>query len=240
MSILSGALLLSTLLSCSSDGSVERGASAFDAGKLDEAIAAWSEASASGGRPSGIVSYNLGVAWYRKGDPPRAIAALRAAKMLRPRDSNVHHNLALARSELGLVPAPVSDTCWTQVLTPGELGLLGALSAALGSLGAVLSLLRARKLEPPSLLWLALWLAGIIAAGFGWREISRQERHPVAVVADGEASVRDAADINAGERFRFPAGTETRVEREHGEFLLVEDSRGRRGWVARGAVVLAR
>jgi hypothetical protein len=52
--------------------------------------------------------------------------------------------------------------------------------------------------------------------------------------------VRDAAAVDAGERFTLPAGTEVLVERADGAFLLVADGRGRRGWIPANAVVIGR
>ena len=233
-------------------GALEDGAAAFQEGDLDAAIAAWQSASAEGAQPSGVLQYNLGVAWYRKGDFPRAVAELRGAARLRPRDGNVLHNLALARAALGMVPTPVSDSGWTQVVTAGEVSVLGVLITALGSL-----LLSLGHRPPMSRLGgraaggllLALGLAlGLL----GVSEARWQRRHPVAVVLgtalSGQASaegpgddvvVRDAPSINAGERHRWPAGTETRVIRSHDGFLLLEDGRQRRGWVASNSVELA-
>ena len=86
-------LLLWIGLAMSAHASVlSDGAEAFEAGELDRAIEVWEQADA---RPSGKVLFNLGNAWYRKGDLPRSIAHYRSAQRLRPRDGNVHHNLAL-------------------------------------------------------------------------------------------------------------------------------------------------
>ena len=92
------ALLFLLSASLARAGAVEDGAASFAKGDLDEAIAAWESASADGHEPSGVIAYNLGIAWYRKGDFPRSVAHFRGAAHHRPRDANVLHNLALARS----------------------------------------------------------------------------------------------------------------------------------------------
>ncbi len=234
-------------------GAVAEGAAAYDEGRLDEAIEAWGGVADEGGRASGVLSYNLGTAWLRKGDAPRAIAHLRAAARLRPRDGAVHHNLALARSELGVVPpaAPL-PAGWMAVVTPGELGLLGLLLTVLGSAwlvhewwqrgGRPSELLRAgsgdrqvRPVSPVRAAALALLVGGLLVGGTSAVGAQRLAAHPIAVVVDSEAPVRDDASVNAGVPFRLPLGAEVRVDRTYHGFLLVEDGRGRRGWLAAGA-----
>jgi hypothetical protein len=212
-------------------GPVADGAAAFDDGRLDEAIAAWEAPGAEGWALSGVAHYDIGIAWYRKGDLPRAVARFRGAAQLRPRDPYVHHNLALARAGLSSVPDPVGGDGWRRVVTPGELGVLGILLAGLGSLGM---LLRRTRLAAGAV-WATGLGAGAIAAVGAW-DVAL---HPVAVVVDAEAVLRDAASVDGGERFRLPPGAEVRVERALDDFLLVEDVRERRGWIARNAVELA-
>ena len=60
-------------------GVLSDGNAAFEDGRLDEAIALWSEVD----RPSGRLLYNLGNAYYRKGDRSRALACYRQAQPLR-------------------------------------------------------------------------------------------------------------------------------------------------------------
>ncbi len=214
-------------------GPVADGADAFDDGRLDDAVAIWEDA--LGGAPSGVLLYNLGTAWYRKGDPPRAVAYLRAAQRLRPRDGSVHHNLALARSELERVPPPADGpVAWSLVVTPGELGLLGVLFAGLGSLllaGGV----RQRSWTGAGALCWGLGIAIGTTAAVG---AYRLDAHPMGVVVDTAVSLRDAASLQGRPRHELPVGSEVRVERRYGGFLLVEDGRGRRGWVADGGVVV--
>ncbi len=217
------ALLLASLAHA---GAVADAATALEAGKLDEAVATLDGIE---GRRSGVAAYDLGTLYYRKGDWPRAIAHLRAAARLRPRDGAVHHNLALARAELGVVPPPAAAGWgFGAVVTPGELGLLGLLLTLAGSVVLV------RRRGAGAALGVLGLSIGTVAA-LGGRDL---ERHPVAVVLHDDAVLRDAASVNAGERFRLAAGSELRVERDYAGFLLVEDGRGRRGWLARGAAEL--
>lgn len=225
------ALLLGlSLASTAAAGPLADGADAFEAGELDRAIDLWRPA-LDRGDPSGRLLFDLGNGWYRKGDLPRAIACYRAAQRLRPRDGNVHHNLALARSGLRGVPVPPGPSpAWTALLTSGELGVSGALATAAGSAAAVAWW--RRRVAAWASLAAALVVVGLLATGLAWRAGASE----VAVVVDQAAVLRDAPQPEAGTREALPPGCEVRLLDRAGDFLLVEDGRERRGWVPRNAV----
>jgi hypothetical protein len=93
--------------------------------------------------------------------------------------------------------------------------------------------------------WGLLLGVGLALGLVGVGEGQRQRRQPVAVLvgpegsSEGEVVARDSASINAGERHRWPLGTETRLQRTYESFVLLEDGRGRRGWVPSNAVSIA-
>jgi len=226
-------LLHAGLVAAALAGPVGEGAAAFAEGDLDGAVEAFEEG--MGPMPSGALLYNLGTAWYRRGDPARAVGYLRAAQRLRPRDGSVHHNLALARSELSSVPTPVEPTVsWAMVVTPGELGLLGVLGAGLGSLLLVVGV-RREGLSIPGGVALVL---GVIVAGTAVAGGVDQGWHPIGVVVDRAVGLRDTASLEGRARAKLPVGAEVQVERSYGAFLLVEDGRGRRGWVPRASLLV--
>lgn len=226
------------LLLVACDGTVEQGARAFAEGDLDGAIAPL-EAIAESGRGSGVLHYNLGNAWYRKGDLPRAVAHYRVAQLHRPRDGRVHHNLAVARADLRAersLPEPARPPMfWMSFVTPSELGVLGLLLTLGGSLFA----LRWRREPgkgwgPPAVVAGAV---GLLLASASLAGAWQLRVHPVAVAAE-RLAVRDLPRADADERFALPPGTEVSVVRLLGDFVLAEDGTGRRGWVPRSSLLL--
>jgi len=226
-------------LSIALGGTLSDGDDRFSEGDLDGAAAVLMPAAESGWG-SGRLHFNLGNIYYRKGDLPRAILHYRAAQRLRPRDGNVHHNLALARSELTGLPDPVDlPSTWMSLVTVGELALLGWLSAALGSVWVVVWF---RRKQPPALALpgAALVCMGLLVGAGSLQGVWTLYWHPIAVVTSPETRVRDAARTDGEERFRLAPGSEVSVVRALDPFVLVEDGDGRRGWVSESAIEIHR
>ncbi|MCB9663132.1 MAG: SH3 domain-containing protein [Alphaproteobacteria bacterium] len=214
-------------------GQVRAAAAAVEAEQWDEAVTALS--TPSGLPPSATALHDLGVVHYRRGDLPRALAAWRAARELAPRDGDLVHDLALARSELPPgVPEPVGPVhAWMELVTPGEVGVLALLAWLATSVAAHAWRRRGQPLAPAlGGLGVAVLLTVVALQG----RDARLTRPPG--VALEEVLVRDAPSVDAGERFVLPAGTELRAEASRGPFLLVLDGKGRRGWVVADAVDL--
>jgi hypothetical protein len=211
-------------------GPVEEGAAAWEAGDAATAISTWTQA-AEHGTASGTLLFDLGVAHYRMGDPARSVAYFRAARRLRPRDAELVHNLARARNKIEGAPDPAPmPVGWMEFLTVGEVGVLGLLVLAAG-LGGLAVRRRRRELSPWP--WLSVAAVGLVlslAALEGARHVAA---HPALVVLDGTAVARDAAQADARERFELPPGSEVRVERARGAWVLVSRSDGERGWIPR-------
>lgn len=216
-------------------GALDDGLSAFEQGDLPGAIEAWESVE---GRASAAVHFNAGVARYRQGDFPRAVAHWRAARQQRPRDADVLHNLALARSRLkGAGGTPVGEPLgWMALLTPGELGLasLGLLLAA----GAGGWLHRLGRIGGSWRIWAAVGALAIVLSGLTLEGVWAVENRPVAVVVDAPAVLRDAASVHAKETGELAPGSEVSVRRTVGDFVQVRTGDGAGGWIPRDSAVL--
>ncbi len=214
-------------------GPISDGAAAWESGDIEASIEAW-ESSADGGWGSGRAKFNLGNAYYRRGDLPRAIAYFRAAAVYRPRSPGVSHNLALSRSGLEGVPSPAaSGSLWMRIVTPGELGIVGLLLASAASGGLVLQ----RRKKGNRLGFGVLGVVGVLLtllATWGWWT---QTARPLAVVVDAPAIARVIPSPGSNPKHTFAPGSELAVLRVQGDFLLVESGEGERGWVPDGAVL---
>lgn len=213
---------------------VRAGAASLDLGEVPEALATLSPAAASP-LASPWVHYDLGVAYYRDGDIPRALAHWRHARELRPRDPSLVHNIALARSQLEGVPAAVGPAAgWEEWVTPWELGLLATFLLGLASF---LLVRIHRQGEGPLSGPVALGLVGAVLGLTAVHGSMVQRGEPVAVVVDVPAVLRDSASPQAPATDSLPPGTELRVLRQFSGFYLVLTGGGQRGWVPTGAVL---
>jgi hypothetical protein len=222
------------LLTVALAGPIEDGAAAWDQGDLDAAIAAWSAPLAEG-RGSPVLHGNLGVAWYRKGDLPRAIAHWRMARVLGPRDGDAAHNLAVVRAEVEGAPPPAGGLPTAlQLATVGEYGVLGTLGLLVGAIGAWIARVRRRTVAP----WLAVGAIGALLGAASWWGLHHLTTTPGAVVLAGPLALRVDPHPAAPTDRRLVAGAEVAVERRTGDFVLVRASDGARGWAPVGSVAI--
>ncbi|NCG21957.1 MAG: tetratricopeptide repeat protein [Rhodobacterales bacterium] len=203
-------------------GVLSDGADAFEDGNLDEAIAAWQPA-ADSGSATGKLLFNLGNAWFRKGDFPRAIAYYRAAQRVMPRDGHVHHNLALGRAELVGAPTPALPSWrWMSIVSTGELSGFGLLMLVF------VAIVGRRKPHTDQRLLAGALALGALLIAVAWLGA---QSPGVGVVVDRDAIVRDTPRTDGAELARLVPGAEVSVVRSLGDFHLIEDGEGSRGWV---------
>lgn len=185
---------------------------------------------------SGVALRDDGVLHALRGDPPGALAAWRAARLTLPRDPDLVHDLAVVRAQLGKdVPDPVGPPrAWMEIVSPLELGLLALVAWITASVLAW----RAHRGDGHGRTAIA---AAVLAAALAAPAIDGclvMVSTGIGVTRD-EAPVREVPDLYAAEHHLLPAGAEVRVLSARGDFVLVEDGRGRRGWVVSGAVAQA-
>lgn len=214
---------------------VAEGAAILESGDVDGAIAVL-EKGLDEPDPGVALYYNLGCAWYRKGDAVQALGWWRRARQLSPWDSDLAHNVALARTDLPPGqgrPAPVSERrAWRELMTPGPIAAMGLLSAAAGT--GALGVARWQGLSrwPGAL----LWLAGLIVTALAVDGVL-QER-PIGVVVLEVARLRDAPGSVSQELGMIPQGTEVRVDERRQDWLMVVTGDGRAGWVPDRSVLV--
>lgn len=188
--------------------------------------------------------YNLGTAYLQSGDMGRAVANLRRAQALSPRDPAIAANLAAAQSRIGVPPALPPDSWAENVaravearLTTDETALV---ALALWLLFFVLWLLM-RQVSAGGLrgvlrfaFAVSFVLAVVSVAVFGMRLYHTQSR-PVAVSLADATQVYDAAGRNmAG--VTLAGGEVVEVVDGREGWLFVRLGTGIYGWVRTGAV----
>ena len=137
-------------------GSVEEGYALLSSGDVSAATATW-DAVLEESSGSATLHYNLGTAWYRQGLGPRHCTLENGSCVLSPRDTNLVHNLAVARSELTETMEPLdTQPALSQIATPNEWGLLGCVCSLSAAWGYGCLDCNARRGLGPGLVW-ACW-----------------------------------------------------------------------------------
>jgi tetratricopeptide (TPR) repeat protein len=190
------------------------------------------------------VYFNLGNMYVQLGQTGRAVLAYERGLQLAPRDPDLRFNLKQAA---GCVAGDLSmDDGWTgnawgwrwyQSFTVGELAWTASAcySAALMLFLAAFFLLGARSILRWAA-WLVLGCAVISAVWCGVRYTEPQWRKRAVVLA-GTAEVRGRPYANAESLFTLTEGTRVQCEREEDEWIEVQLSNNRHGWVARSSLV---
>lgn len=180
--------------------------------------------------------FNLANAELQSGRVPEAIANYLRAESLAPGDAQIAANLAHARSLAGSLPTQPAQPLWFELFR-----FVGAYRRLLIAIAACA--------------WLVLWTSLIAArffSKFRWRyvvvpaallvavcggglavEASRHDRSPHGVVTGREAIVREAGGVAFAPRFAEPlrAGTEFAVVDRRADWLEIQLSDGRGGWI---------
>jgi tetratricopeptide (TPR) repeat protein len=221
------------------------GNASYAAGDYGAAARSYEEILA-GGVESGALLFNLGNAYFKSGDPARAIANYMRAERLLPRDPDVAVNLAYAREVAKVEANP--DPLWQRLLFAVSYRLAGPELSVLASLAWWLTcaLLAIRALRPRQATGFsrAAWGCGALAlylfAALLYRN-ARLELHDVAVVtAEQETMVRFEPAESGTQHFAAAPGTVLTVADEHEGWLQVRAADGRRGWIPAPAVTVLR
>lgn len=214
------------------------GDAAYRAGQYDRAIDIYQRV-ITGGYISGPLLYNMGNAWYKRGDLGRAILYYERAKRMMPHNHDVRYNLDLARSRtVDRIEQPPRLPIWNLVDTIRDLvsrqfgarlawilTLAAALSfaALLNLSGTLRRVFRAVTLTLSILALVALLLIGLrVAADHG---------PPQAVILVDKVSLHSAPDPTSLEVFSLHTGTTVTIVKKLEGWWEVRLADGRQGWM---------
>lgn len=186
------------------------------------------------GYASGALYHNLGNAYSRLDRVGPAVWAYEKARLLRPDDPRLRHNLEYVRRRAGL-PLRGLPSRGFAALVAGWSPLLlfagGVLVLSIGGLGMVFKDAWTRPLDVPSLAGWGLGGAGLllIVVAMGTSYVQEQEQR--AVVMSGDVPLRTAPDDAAAPDTTLPAGAMLEVQARQTEWVRVHLRDRTAGWV---------
>jgi len=212
------------------------GIDAYRQGDWQGAIKAF-ERLAKDGIDSGPLFYNLGNAYLKNGDLGHALLWYERALKRIPDDPDLRFNydyaLTLTKDEQGEKASPLLRILffWKYQFSPETLRWTAlALNAVLWIALAVLAI-RKKHLLRPGIILIAIPAFILTATVFYNYFEAAHVRH--AVILPAQVSVRSGFTATATELFVLHAGTKVRVERQSDDYLLIQYTEDKIGWVKR-------
>ena len=198
--------------------------SLYDAGKFDEAAAAYDQIEPK----TAHVYFNLGNALFRQEKYGLAVLNYERARQLAPRDPDILANLKFARQRLG---ADEPERFWKTAIASSTLvewsryEWVAMWLTVLAVAGCVwLPRVRAGMM-------LVAIVAGLVTLATAGVLVIELRAAPAAVVVAGKTEARFAPSADATVHFQLPEGAKVCIREDRGAWVYVERGDGQQGWV---------
>jgi len=212
---------------------------AYEAGDFDTAIDKYREL-VDRGFSGGIVYYNLGNAFYRKGQLGKALLNYRRAQRYMPRDDELQENITFARA-LVVDETKAEQTAslgkyfmdHLELFSRNELALMFSALIFLATLlacGAIYADPGRLKTFLRRFACISFTCALLLGGGTA-RMVYVEIKTPPAVILADRAEVRAGPAESYSTSFILHEGAEVTVQRERGEWLNIYFPAVGRGWV---------
>jgi tetratricopeptide (TPR) repeat protein len=202
----------------------------FAGGHFQEAIQLY-DSIVQSGRADAAVFYNLGNAWYRSGNPGRAILNYQRALALDPNHPEAQANLRLVREKsraLELRRTGVERA--VERARSGQLSVAAAAGFWIGVLCLAGTLMTRRRTTLAVIGVLSLLIGTSAAAALYLRETGSSGR-TVAIVVEEKTEARVATADSAGSVLTLPPGSEVQVLSTRGDWIYAALPNDLRGWI---------
>ncbi|MBI5059306.1 tetratricopeptide repeat protein [candidate division KSB1 bacterium] len=206
--------------------------------KIDGAVSAW-ESILQSGEASGPTYFNLGNAYFRKGDYGRSILYYERARADLPRERDLQANLEEARRRIvDRIDPPIRLAIWNWVDALRDTLTLRELAAALQALGVIAALVAALRLLQPwwarrivqRVMVASLGLFILAGAWYGWRAVV--ELQPRGVIMAEKTDVYSAPDDGSKQLFALHNGTSVKIGETLTGWTRIALVDGRQGWIS--------
>ena len=188
-----------------------------------------------------VLFYDLGNAWFRKGDPGRAILQYERALALDRQHPEAQANLRLVRDEARALELPktVADR-YLDFASPTQYVWTAALAFWVAVFALALLLLGSRR-SSSTMVLLASALLVCGGAAFAYYTIENGPHgSAVAIVTAKNIEARLATADNAGAVLVLPAGSEVKILSKRGEWVYAALPNNLSGWIPAASAELIR
>jgi tetratricopeptide (TPR) repeat protein len=203
----------------------------YAAGRFREAADLYTQMVESGVH-SATVFYNLGNAWFRAGEPGRAVLNYERALALDPEHPEAAANLTLVREKArGLELKKTWRDQAALRITSFQYTVAAAVSFWVAAFGiAVLMLRRRRSAALGAVVVLAALVCGAAIAGLYTRETGVRGR-ALAIVVEPNVAARLATADSSATVLALPPGSEINILNSRGDWMYAALPNDLRGWI---------
>jgi hypothetical protein len=215
----------------------------YETGDYEQAIAGYEALLTQKVRYSSVLYYNLGNAYFKRGDLGRAILNYRRAQQLTPRDADIAANLALARAQTVDRLEGADTGLWSSLAwLTGAWLTLDEVAVLLLAVWCVLNALAVAAILLPRLRrWLRLAMIGLgLVLALGLLSVAARYytawQYPPLVVVAPTVAVTSAPDEDEPARFTLHAGAEAYLLDALSGWRRIQIAGNLEGWTPAQAV----
>ncbi len=217
-----------------------RANTAYAAGHFQQAIDGYQQLVQSH-RWSASLFYNLGNAWYRAGDPGKALLNYERALALEPHHPEAAANLHLVRDQSrALELRPDRFEQYLAFANANQFAIAAAVAFWLTAFAAAAMVFAERRSAGKLAAVLLASAVCIFAAAASYAKETGPDGAGLAIVIKQNIQARVATADTSGSVLALPPGSEVKILSTRGDWSYVFLPNGARGWIPSGAAELVR
>ena len=220
-------------------GDFARANQLYTAAQYDSAVKLY-ETILSKGYESAELYYNLGNAYYKAGNIPKAILNYERARLIKPNDEEINFNLQLAQTmvvdKINVLPEFFLKRWWRSFsywFSSNVWAIISLVSFVFMLIGIAIYLFIATPVLKKISFFLSVLLLAMSLVSLSHSLSLKKERtaHNTAIVMSPTVTVRSAPDENSTELFVIHEGTKVWIIDQVGDWLRIKIADGNNGWM---------
>ncbi len=228
----------------SNDTRFDKANELFQNQKYSEAITTYEEILSSG-MESGEVYFNLGNAYYKAGNLPKAILNYERAKLILPHDKDIAYNLQMVNSQITDKLETVGEfflISWFKnfrnTTKSDTWAIISIVTFALGLLLlAIFMFTRSKSIKQIAFFSaIILILVCITSISFSAKQKNMLTKRNSAIIFEPSVTIKSSPSVSGTELFILHEGTKVKVLESVSDWYRIQISDGNDGWLPSSTV----
>ena len=222
-----------------SDQAFDKAVKLYSSGEYSKAIDIYDSILHSGVE-SWELYYNLGNAWFKKEEYPKAILFYEKALKINPSNPDIKYNLELANSKIAdkIEPLPVFflKRWWLNfsgLLTEKQWGIATIILWALLMLASYIFFTTSSVGRKKIAFWFGVLMLvfSLTSGAAGYKQYRLASSHKSAIVMTPTVNVKSSPDKGSTTIFVLHQGTKVRLTEKIGNWYRITIANGNKGWI---------